>query len=168
MADDRSFDNPLDARTPSAGGGPLTPNTAAIDRAGVYGGAKDPQMPDAAPYLWKCPTCRTEYATPLSSGCPRCQPTIEAERLAAEQARTQAGVDEATLLQAILRVPTSGHARQSLRAMGLTMRARRTLYRALASYAEQRANPDDLPRGQVLGWARLLSQAEAEESGETK
>ena len=162
VADERSYNNPLDAVTPATGGGPGVPNLGAIEKAGVYQGGKDPAMPDAQPYLWRCPTCRQQYATPFAAGCPQCQQVAEQEKL---QRKAEAA-DEATLLQAVLRNPAATHARQSLRAMGLTIRARRTLYRALAAYAEQRANQDDLPRGQIIGWARLLSQAEVEETGD--
>jgi hypothetical protein len=135
------------------------PDGTGVTKGGVYDGA-----PRQVGYKWNCPTCGTEHVTPLEDGCPVCAVEI-AKAAARQKAFVPVEISETVLRAAILRHPESQYAAGSLRAGGLTPKARRLLIRALNYYAEAHFEtaPGDLSYDTILAWARLLRAADLEE-----
>lgn len=124
---------------------------------GFEGGVLQKGRPTAEAYKWRCPTCGNEWTTPLEQGCPRCKETAEA-------IPRHQDIPLAPLMEKVLRRPDGQFAAQSIRGGGLSLKARRSVMRALAFYAEAAAlHSDELTRQEALSWARLLNQADADE-----
>jgi hypothetical protein len=141
---------------------PTNPDGTGVTGAGKFSSPETRQV-----YSWTCPACGNKVTTPLEQGCPAC---AERNKHAVKGQRPEE-VTEEMLRVYLLRNPGSPIGGQSIRARGLTPEARRTIFRALAYAAEtqpgmfvQTGKDDLLEKHVALAWARLLNQADAEES----
>ncbi len=113
---------------------------------------------------WKCPSCGTEHTTPFEKGCGACGAGTpeQVERALAE--RQAAELPDASLYPALVGV-ADGHT--ALLAAVLTHRARLSVARALAHYADTGTpGTDELSRAQLLTWARKIVGALDQEDDE--
>lgn len=106
---------------------------------------------------WNCPTCGSAQSGPLEAGCVTCGAGTPEEA-----ARAAAATAAAKVNPELLRQMTVGAADLHTAALAapLTGRARLTLARALAHYAEYGApTTQELTRAQCLAWGRYIAQA---------
>lgn len=122
------------------------------------GGKLDPEgLGTIAGTGWTCPTCKALNAGPVEAGCGSCGAGTAAQAEAAKIARQGALVKD-DRLQELLCGKADLHTAVAL--PGLEPRARMTIARALAHYAETSTpGPDELPRVAILTWARRVMEA---------
>lgn len=114
-------------------------------------GATDPALARGA---WKCPTCQTQQTTPVEAGCPNCGAGTVEQAEAASRDRMVATVDLGLLRRLALN-PEEDTAEFGL--VALTPRARLTIARALAHYADfGMPSTKELNKGECLAWAREI------------
>ena len=127
-----------------------------------YTGPKDAAL---TPSAWKGPAGGNPNTTPFEKGCPGCGAGTAEQ---AERAARNQMADQVDLGRLFTLVVTDITEETSLALETLSARARLSLARALAHYADFGApSPQELNRGELLAWAREIDRRLAE-STETK
>lgn len=130
-----------------------------VTGGGVWDGGRDPSL---RPANWVCPTCKAANTGPLEAGCVSCGAGTPQQAEASVAARQALQMTDEQLRGYLI---DQGDLHTAMLQLVLSRRARLTVARALAAYAET-GTPhvtEEIPKAAVLTWARKIASTMDEE-----